>query len=118
VRVSRQQAEQNRERIVDTAAPMFRESGFDRVGIDAIMKSAGLTHGGFYGHFACKDDPRPKPSSGRSSAVPKNKAATSRLARLSMRISPRNTAPRVRMVVPSQRSAPSWRDKEMGFAPV
>ncbi len=26
------------------------------VGIDAIMKEAGLTHGGFYGHFASKDD--------------------------------------------------------------
>ena len=29
--------------------------GFDGVGVDAIMKEAGLTHGGFYGHFASKD---------------------------------------------------------------
>jgi TetR/AcrR family transcriptional repressor of nem operon len=30
--------------------------GFDGVGLDAIMKEAGLTHGGFYGHFASKED--------------------------------------------------------------
>jgi hypothetical protein len=31
--------------LVETAARMFREKGFDGVGVDAIMKSAGLTHG-------------------------------------------------------------------------
>ena len=56
MRVSREKATENRERIVETAARLFRENGFDGVGIDAIMKEAGLTHGGFYGHFASKDD--------------------------------------------------------------
>lgn len=56
MRVSREQAARNRERIVDTAARMFREKGFAGVGLDAIMKDAGLTHGGFYGHFKSKDD--------------------------------------------------------------
>src|SRR5258706_11096352 len=56
MRVSREQAAENRERIVDTAARLFREKGFDGVGIDAIMSGAGLTHGGFYGHFGSKDD--------------------------------------------------------------
>src|SRR5262249_36641617 len=56
MRVSRKRAAENRERILDTAACLFRENGFDRVGIDVIMKGAGLTHGGFYGHFTCKDD--------------------------------------------------------------
>ncbi len=56
MRVSREKAAENRERIVETAARLFRENGFDGVGIDAIMKEAGLTHGGFYGHFASKDD--------------------------------------------------------------
>lgn len=56
MRVSRQQAAENRERIVETAARMFREHGFDGVGVDAIMNAAGLTHGGFYGHFQSKDD--------------------------------------------------------------
>lgn len=56
MRVSREQAAENRRRIVETASRMFRERGFDRVGVDAIMKGAGLTHGGFYGHFRSKDD--------------------------------------------------------------
>jgi TetR/AcrR family transcriptional repressor of nem operon len=56
MRVSREQAAKNRERIVDTAARLFRENGFDGVGVDAIMSGAGLTHGGFYGHFGSKDD--------------------------------------------------------------
>jgi TetR/AcrR family transcriptional repressor of nem operon len=56
MRVSREKAAENRERIVDAAARLFREHGFDGVGVDAIMKEAGLTHGGFYGHFGSKDD--------------------------------------------------------------
>jgi TetR/AcrR family transcriptional repressor of nem operon len=55
MRVSRQQAAENRQRIVDTAARLFRDKGIEGVGVDAIMKDAGLTHGGFYGHFASKD---------------------------------------------------------------
>jgi TetR/AcrR family transcriptional repressor of nem operon len=56
MRVSREKAAENRERIVDTASRLFREKGFDGVGVDAIMSGAGLTHGGFYGHFRSKDD--------------------------------------------------------------
>jgi AcrR family transcriptional regulator len=56
MRVTREKAAENRERIVETAARLFREYGFDGVGVDAIMKGAGLTHVGFYGHFASKDD--------------------------------------------------------------
>ena len=56
MRVSREKAAENRDRIVETAARMFREKGVDGVGIDAIMGGTGLTHGGFYGHFASKDD--------------------------------------------------------------
>jgi TetR/AcrR family transcriptional repressor of nem operon len=56
MRVSWEKAAENRERIVETAARMFREAGFDGVGVDAIMSAAGLTHGGFYGHFGSKDD--------------------------------------------------------------
>jgi TetR/AcrR family transcriptional repressor of nem operon len=55
MRVSRQKTVENRQRIVDAAARLFRDDGFDGVGVDAIMKEAGLTHGGFYGHFASKD---------------------------------------------------------------
>ncbi len=56
MRVSREKAAENRERIVEAAARMFRERGFDGVGVDAIMSAAGLTHGGFYGHFVSKND--------------------------------------------------------------
>lgn len=56
MRVSREKAAENRERIVETASRMFRERGFDGVGVDAIMHGAGLTHGGFYGHFKSKED--------------------------------------------------------------
>ena len=56
MRVSRVEAEQNRERIIEVAARLFRERGFDGIGVADLMKSAGLTHGGFYGHFASKED--------------------------------------------------------------
>ncbi len=50
-KASREQAQQNRERVVETAARLFRERGFDGVGIADLMKEAGLTHGGFYAQF-------------------------------------------------------------------
>jgi TetR/AcrR family transcriptional repressor of nem operon len=56
MKVSKQQMADNRERIVDAAARLFRERGFDGIGVADLMKAAGLTHGGFYGHFASKED--------------------------------------------------------------
>src|ERR1700730_11579033 len=56
VRVTREQAAANRHKILDAAGALFREHGFDGIGVADIMKRAGLTHGGFYGHFASKDD--------------------------------------------------------------
>jgi TetR/AcrR family transcriptional regulator, transcriptional repressor for nem operon len=56
MRVSREQAALNRERIIDAAGALFRAKGFGGVGVADIMKAADLTHGGFYGHFASKDD--------------------------------------------------------------
>src|SRR4051794_15120593 len=56
MKVSREQAVQNRERIVETAARLFRERGFEGIGVADLMKEAGLTHGGFYGHFSSKED--------------------------------------------------------------
>lgn len=55
MRVSKAQAAANRERIVEQAARLFRERGFDGVGVAALMQQAGLTHGGFYGHFDSKE---------------------------------------------------------------
>src|SRR5215217_3193333 len=56
MKVSRAEAAQNRERIIEAAARLFRERGFDGIGVAELMKFAGLTHGGFYGHFASKED--------------------------------------------------------------
>lgn len=56
MRVSRVQAQENRERILQAASQLFRERGFGAVSVADVMKAAGLTHGGFYGHFKSKDD--------------------------------------------------------------
>lgn len=56
MKVSREQMQINRERILTEAARLFREKGFDGVSLAEVMNAAGLTHGGFYGHFASKDD--------------------------------------------------------------
>jgi TetR/AcrR family transcriptional repressor of nem operon len=56
MKVSREQVEENRERIIDVAARLFRERGLDGIGVADLMKEAGLTHGGFYGHFKSKED--------------------------------------------------------------
>lgn len=44
------------ERIVDIAAEQIRESGTQQPGVAQIMRAAGLTHGGFYKHFASRDE--------------------------------------------------------------
>jgi TetR/AcrR family transcriptional repressor of nem operon len=46
---------ETRARIVEAAAKLFRERGIDATGVDAVMAAAGLTHGGFYLHFASKE---------------------------------------------------------------
>jgi TetR/AcrR family transcriptional repressor of nem operon len=56
MRVTRAQAEQNRAHIVATAARLFRERGYDGVGVAELMAAAGFTHGGFYKHFRSKAD--------------------------------------------------------------
>src|SRR5689334_16048507 len=56
VRVSREQVTENRRTILDAAGRLFRERGFESVTVVEIMKAAGLTHGGFYGYFASKDE--------------------------------------------------------------
>lgn len=46
---------ENRERILEAAMRLFKQNGFDGVGVAELMKHAGLTHGGFYGHFDSKE---------------------------------------------------------------
>ncbi|MGW2888872.1 TetR/AcrR family transcriptional regulator [Streptomyces griseoruber] len=56
MRVTKAQAEQNRAHIVATASRLFRERGYDGVGVAELMAAAGFTHGGFYKHFRSKAD--------------------------------------------------------------
>ena len=56
VRYDRDRKERTRERVVAEAARAIRTEGPDGMGVAAVRASAGLTHGGFYAHFASKDD--------------------------------------------------------------
>lgn len=47
---------QTRDRIIEVAAAAFRQNGISELGVAEIMERAGLTHGGFYAHFASKED--------------------------------------------------------------
>ena len=56
MRVSRIQAAENRQTVINVASRLFRERGFDGIGLKDLMKGAGLTQGAFYKQFASKDD--------------------------------------------------------------
>ncbi|GKT20888.1 TetR family transcriptional regulator [Acidovorax sp. SUPP3334] len=56
MRVTKAQAQANRGSIVEHASALFRERGFDGVGVADLMVAAGFTHGGFYNHFRSKAD--------------------------------------------------------------
>jgi TetR/AcrR family transcriptional regulator, transcriptional repressor for nem operon len=56
MRVTRAQAEENRRMVIEAAGRLFRQHGFDGVGLNALMGAAGLTQGGFYKQFGSKDD--------------------------------------------------------------
>lgn len=55
MRYARQHRELTRLKILEEAAAAIRARGPEGVGVAALMKQAGLTHGGFYAHFASKD---------------------------------------------------------------
>lgn len=55
-RVSKQQMERHREEIINASSQLFRERGLNGVSVNDLMAAAGLTHGGFYGHFESKDE--------------------------------------------------------------
>jgi TetR/AcrR family transcriptional regulator, transcriptional repressor for nem operon len=55
MKVSKEQAEQNRDALLDAASRLYREHGLEGVGVAQIAREAGLTHGSLYGHFESKD---------------------------------------------------------------
>ena len=56
MRVSRVQAEENRQAVISVASRLFREHGFDGIGLKDLMAGAGLTQGAFYKQFHSKED--------------------------------------------------------------
>jgi TetR/AcrR family transcriptional repressor of nem operon len=56
MRVTRTQARENRQTVINVAARLFREHGFDGIGLKDVMEAAGLTQGAFYKQFASKGD--------------------------------------------------------------
>jgi TetR/AcrR family transcriptional repressor of nem operon len=55
MKVSRQQAEKNREAILQVASAQLREGGLGQLSVAEVAKAAGLTHGALYSHFTSKD---------------------------------------------------------------
>lgn len=53
---SQAQKEKHRDQILSNASEQLRAGGFAEINVVSLMKSVGLTHGGFYGHFDSKDD--------------------------------------------------------------
>jgi TetR/AcrR family transcriptional repressor of nem operon len=56
MRINKKKVAENRAKVVNSAACLFRERGFDRISLVELMRAAGLTHGGFYNHFASKEE--------------------------------------------------------------
>jgi TetR/AcrR family transcriptional repressor of nem operon len=55
MRVSKKQAAENREALLQAANRLFRQRGIDGVGVAEIADEAGLTHGALYAHFPSKE---------------------------------------------------------------
>ena len=55
VRYSPDHKQKTRNAIIDAAAERMRTGGLDAVGVAGIMAECGLTHGGFYAHFASRE---------------------------------------------------------------
>ncbi|MES2915114.1 MAG: TetR/AcrR family transcriptional regulator [Pseudomonadota bacterium] len=55
MRITKEKKQENHDRIVAIASELFRERGFDGLAVADLMEKAGLTHGGFYNHFASKE---------------------------------------------------------------
>lgn len=53
---SQLEKQKTHERIVTLAAKRLREEGLEGIGVADLMKEAGLTVGGFYKHFASRDE--------------------------------------------------------------
>ncbi|AVT77547.1 TetR family transcriptional regulator [Rhodopseudomonas palustris] len=55
MRYSKEHKQETHDRIVRRASVKLREKGAHGIGVADLMKDAGLTHGGFYAHFASRE---------------------------------------------------------------
>jgi TetR/AcrR family transcriptional repressor of nem operon len=55
MRVSKEKAAENRDRILKSASRLMRERGISAVGVDALTEAAGMTHGSLYSQFGSKE---------------------------------------------------------------
>src|SRR6185312_13882790 len=55
MRVSKEKAAENRDRILNAASRLMRERGISSVGVDALTEAAGMTHGSLYSQFGSKE---------------------------------------------------------------
>lgn len=55
MRVSKEKAAENRERILREASRLMRERGISGAGVDALTEAAGMTHGSLYSQFGSKE---------------------------------------------------------------
>lgn len=56
MKITKAQAQANRAHVIETASTLFRERGYDGIGVADLMAAAGFTHGGFYKQFRSKAD--------------------------------------------------------------
>ncbi|WP_437884477.1 TetR/AcrR family transcriptional regulator [Pseudomonas sp. LRF_L74] len=56
MRYSEDHKAKTHQRIIEEAARLFRQKGVGATGLQPLMKTLGLTHGGFYAHFKSKDE--------------------------------------------------------------
>lgn len=56
MKVTKEQAQQNRQALLDAAGALFKQHGIDGIGVADVCREAGLTHGALYKHFADKQD--------------------------------------------------------------
>ena len=118
MRITREKAAENREKVVAAAARLFRERGLEGVGIDAVAAEAGLTHGAIYSHFASKDElaaaaiaQAMEQSMGEWLDLTKGLAAEPAFERLANPTCRASIAMRPRPDAPSPRSVPARRGR-------
>src|SRR3954451_6384422 len=55
MRISKEKAAENRDRILKAASRLMRERGISGVGVDTLPEAAGMTHGSLYSQFGSKE---------------------------------------------------------------